>query len=236
MRSLALSALLTSAARVTPFAGAIVRVLMIAACVLLALGSATPAALATGGPALAVDASPTLRHTISPYIYGMNFANAGLAAELKLPVDRWGGNETSRYNWQNDTANHADDWYFENIPNDNANPGALPNSSTSDQFVTQDRTTGTKSIITMPLIGWTPAARTFTCGFSVAKYGPQQSVDSWHPDCGNGISASGQTITGNDPTDTSIAIDPTFDTAWIAHLISHFGTAAQGGVQFYALD
>ena len=44
------------------------------------------------------------RHPISPYIYGMNFADESLAAELRLPVRRWGGNATTRYNWQNDTS------------------------------------------------------------------------------------------------------------------------------------
>ena len=53
----------------------------------------------------------------------MNFADEALAAELRLPVRRWGGNATTRYNWQNDTTNTGSDWYFENIPNDNADPG-----------------------------------------------------------------------------------------------------------------
>src|SRR5689334_21616320 len=65
-------------------------------------------AAAAAGPALAVDASADL-HPISPDIYGMNFADESLAAELRLPVRRWGGNGTTRYNWQNDTSNHASD-------------------------------------------------------------------------------------------------------------------------------
>jgi len=43
-------------------------------------------------------------------------------------------------------------------------------------------------------------------------------------------------ITGNDPTDTSISISPDFDAAWIAHFISLYGSAAQGGVAYYDLD
>ena len=54
----------------------------------------------------------------------MNFADEALARELRLPVRRWGGNATTRYNWQNDTSNHASDWYFENIPEENPNPAA----------------------------------------------------------------------------------------------------------------
>src|SRR6185436_10436679 len=55
----------------------------------------TPATLA-----LNVDVNAN-RHSISPYIYGMNFADVALASELGLPVRRWGGNATTRYNWQN---------------------------------------------------------------------------------------------------------------------------------------
>jgi hypothetical protein len=98
----------------------------------VASGNPTPTPVGPmAGPALRVDVG-SARHPISPYIYGMNFADEGLAAELRLPVRRWGGNATTRYNWQTDTSNHASDWYFENIPNDNANPAALPDGSSSD--------------------------------------------------------------------------------------------------------
>jgi hypothetical protein len=203
---------------------------------ILAGGVPTPTPLPPGaGPPLSVDAGAD-RHPISPFIYGMNFTSEALAVELRLPVRRWGGNATTRYSWQNDTSNRASDWYFENIPEDNANPGALPSGSSSDRFVEQDRRTGTATILTVPLIGWTPKARSRACGFSVSKYGPQQSTDPWSPDCGNGIRANGSLITGNDPLDTSIAIGPPFVAAWIDHLIARYGTASSGGVRFYNLD
>jgi hypothetical protein len=175
-------------------------------------------------------------YAISDDIYGMNFAAENLAADIDLPVHRMGGNATTRYNWQHDTSNHASDWYFENIPEDNPNPSALPNGSASDKFVEQDRRTNTKTILTMPLIGWTPKARAYACGFGVAKYGAQQSVDPWRPDCGNGILSNGNKITNNDPTDTSVAIGPQFVQDWIAHLQANYGSAANGGVKFYNLD
>ncbi len=144
-------------------------VAVIAALVVLGIPTlrARPA-LAAAGPALSVDAGAD-RHAISPYIYGMNFADEGLAAELQLPLRRFGGNATTRYNWQNDTSNHASDWYFENIPNDNPNPAALPDGSSSDRFVDQDRRTGTATLLTVPLIGWTPKARAVACGFGVEQ-------------------------------------------------------------------
>jgi hypothetical protein len=188
-----------------------------------------------GGLQLSIDAAAG-QHPISPDIYGINFGDQALAADLDLPVRRWGGNATTRYNWQLDTSNRASDWFFENIPNDNPNPAALPDGSSSDDFVDQDQSVGTSTIMTVPLIGWTPKARAFDCGFRVSLYGAQQSTDPWQPDCGNGVAPGGQDISGNNPADTSTAIGPSFVQGWVAHLSSRYGTAAEGGVRFYNLD
>jgi hypothetical protein len=197
-------------------------------------------ASAATGPALSINAEAD-QHAISPLIYGMNFADAGLAQDVRLPVDRWGGNSTTRYNWQNDMSNHASDWFFENIPSDNPDSSHLPDGSAADRFVDQNRDTGTETLMTIPLIGWTPAARKdnhpYDCGFKISKYGTQQATDAvYDPDCGNGVRTNGTPITGNDPIDTSVAIGPTFVQDWVRHLIGRYGTAAQGGVKFYNLD
>ena len=60
---------------------------------------AAPALAVSPGPTLSVNGSAD-QHAISPDIYGMNFASAGLAKQLNLPVDRWGGNTTDTYNWK----------------------------------------------------------------------------------------------------------------------------------------
>ena len=199
-----------------------------------AQASILPAPVAAG-PALTVNAGGA-RYPINPLIYGMNFASEALASELRLPVNRWGGNATTRYNWQNDTSNRANDWYFENIPNDNAHPELLPDGSSSDLFVEQNRRTSTQTLLTVPLIGWTPKSRTFACGFSISKYGPQDAADyQWHPDCGNGLH-NGQPLTAGDPSDTSQAIGPNFVVGWISHLVARYGAANQGGVTLYNLD
>ena len=200
----------------------------------LGVGMATTHA----APTLSVNVAAS-RHAISDGIYGMNFADEALAADLRLPVRRWGGNSTTRYNWRTDVSNHAADWYFENIPEGNS-PN-LPNGSTADLFVEQDRRTGTRTLLTMPLIGWTPKTSSprvhpYDCGFKVSVYGAQQSVDPYDTNCGNGKHTNGSLITGNNPTDTSEAITPTFVTDWIAHLIGRYGNAAAGGVAYYNLD
>jgi len=204
-------------------------------------GSATPVMTPTPGvgPALSVNVGQG-RRPISPYIYGMNFVDEALAAELDLPVRRRGGNSTTRYNWKIDTYNTGSDWYFENIPETNPSPQNLPDGSAADRFVEQDMRTGTESILTVPLIDWVarsrPTGHPYDCGFKVSKYGEQMSVDLWDTDCGNGVNIAGNAITGNDPLDTSIAITPQFVQDWVSHLVENYGTAAQGGVQFYNLD
>ncbi|MDD5542374.1 MAG: glycoside hydrolase family 44 protein, partial [Acidobacteriia bacterium] len=192
------------------------------------------------GPALSIDVNSG-RHTISSDIYGMNYADEQLAAELRLPVRRWGGNSTSRYNWETNLENAGSDWYFENLPVGNVNVATLPDGSASDQFVEQDLRTGTRTLLTIPLIGWTvksssPRSHPFDCGFKVTKYGTQQSVDPWDTNCGDGLYANGTDITGNDPTDTSMPISPDFESAWISHLTAKYGTAMGGGVAYYDLD
>jgi hypothetical protein len=188
---------------------------------------------------LSIDVQ-SARHAISEDIYGMNFANEELATALRLPVRRWGGNSTSRYNWQNDTHNTGSDWYFENIPEDNPNPATLPDGSSADRFVEQDRRTATKTLLTAPLIGWVPKRRLsnhpYDCGFKVSRYGQQGSVDPWDTDCGNGIGSGLMPITGNDPQDTSVQVGPQFVADWVSHLSRRFGTASQGGVAYYNLD
>ncbi|MGR9036674.1 MAG: glycoside hydrolase family 44 protein, partial [Gammaproteobacteria bacterium] len=203
--------------------------------IVLLAGSVTPTPLT-----LNIDVGAD-RHTISEDIYGMNFADEALAAELKLPVRRWGGNATTRYNWQTSMRNTASDWYFENLPDGAVNSANLPDGSASDQFVEQDRRTGTRTLLTVPLIGWTvkstsPRNHPYDCGFKVSKYGSQQSVDQWDTDCGNGVRSSGGDITGNDPRDTSDPVDAGFVGDWINHLTGKYGTAAAGGVAYYNLD
>ncbi len=193
------------------------------------------AAAAVAGPALTVDPTAA-QHPISPDIYGLNFANEALAKELRLPVDRWGGNATTRYNYLTDSYNAGSDWYFENLHYNNPT-AALPDGSQVDNFVDQNIRTGTKSLLTVPLIGWTASGRNDNCGFSVTKYGAQQNTDVWRPDCGNGTKPDGTTlVTGNDPADTSVPIGPDFTQGWVTYLKQKYGAASAGGVSYYDLD
>ncbi len=171
---------------------------------------------------------------ISPYIYGLNFADPALADELDLPVNRWGGNATSRYNYLTDIANHAMDWYFENIKESNAT--TMPGDSLFMRFVRDNRAAGVETLMVVPTSGWVSNAVDRACGFSVEKYGAQTAADPWEPDCGNGVRPGGALVTGNDPADTSIAAPPAFVTGWVAYLRGQFGAADAGGIRFFSLD
>jgi hypothetical protein len=199
-----------------------------------AVATPTATSLPPGAIALKVDVSAK-RKAISPYIYGLNFAKEAFAEEIDLPVRRWGGNHTSRYNWQNNWMNHGSDWFFHN--NTHYDPYTSANQ-TADEWIDQNERTGTASLITVPMIGYTAKnGNPNSCGFEVSKYGPQDDVDneSGYANCGNGLSG-GMPITGNDPLDTSFVTSESFASGWVNHLVATHGPANAGGVQFYALD
>ncbi len=207
---------------------------------LLTLGAAAHSAAASAavhGPGLTVSVGQD-RHHISQDIYGVNyvgdFAGPATARKLGITVDRWGGNGTTRYNYQTGFHNTGSDWYFENIPPDSTS--VLPHTA----FIRGDRAAGLQTVLTVPLIGWTPKAGSaaqhpYACGFRVGVYGSQDSTDPYDLGCGNGLS-SGNDVTGNDPHDTSTAIGPAFVQGWVQQLVNTYGTAAHGGVPIYQLD
>lgn len=182
-----------------------------------------------------VDAA-LARHPIDPRIYGVSRAGAADLSALNSPVNRWGGNNATRYNWRANADNRAGDWYFESIPYASAAEGAE-----ADAFISGTRDAGAAPMITIPLIPWVARLGTNRgklASFSIAKYGPQTGNDwQWFPDAGNGISAAtGQPITGNDPADASALVDAGHQTDWVRHLVTQWGGAGSGGVRHYVLD
>ncbi len=208
------------------------------------IGTLVPLVLLWGGgdrPARAADIDVVVDveaegRDISPAIYGVSFAGAAELASVPYPANRWGGNSVTRYNWQADVSNKASDWFFMNIPEASLDPALLPDGSTADVFVAESLNGGAVPLMTLPLIGWTPVSvREKRWGFSVAKYGAQDQTECtatggvfWcQPDAGNGYSG-GAKLSGNDPTDTSMAIGADWVTDWVDHL----GDA----VRWFALD
>ncbi|MBV9851111.1 MAG: cellulase [Armatimonadetes bacterium] len=183
---------------------------------------------------ITVDADAN-RHPISPLIYGVAFASTDQLRALNSPLNRSGGNATTRYNWQANASNHAADWFFESIPEQDPTPGG-----SVDSFIAATRAAGAQPMVTIPTIGWVAKLgpnRAMLPSFSVAKYGPQQKTDPYHSDAGNGVKSDGQTdITGNDPHDAHIPSTPAFQRGWVRHLTAKWGRAARGGVRYYLMD
>lgn len=164
-----------------------------------------PAAVA--GPALTIDANPADgTGSISPLIYGMNgyLLDPTSAQNANITVARWGGDDTSRYNYQTNVVNSASDYYFENftgansmLPNGNNGNGTSFNS-----FIAETNTLGIKSIGTAPVLGWVSnsslhGSTATGCSFpktglnGQASYSNQQTFNS--DNCGNGVESDGKT-------------------------------------------
>ena len=186
---------------------------------------------------VSVDAGSN-RRPINPAIYGIAYGDAHDMAALNAPLNRWGGNSTTRYNWQIDAHSAGSDWYFETYPDGGGAPGG-----SADAYVatTRSATNGAEPMFTIPMIDYLAnlgANRSTLEGFSVKKYGAQQSTDPWNPDAGNGVSAStGKNITGNDPLDTGTANSTAIQQGWVQHFVTELGAATTStGIKYYILD
>ena len=185
--------------------------------------------------ATAVDINVTAgRHAINPNIYGVAYATQAQLDELNAPINRRGGNATTRYNWKLNAANRANDYYFQSLPYSSAEPGGEV-----DAFIQSTRAGGAEPLITIPIIGWVAnlgANRSKMCSYSVAKYGAQKANDrAYYADAGNGVLPSGAFIE-NDPKDANVQVGADFQKDWVAHLREKWGTASKGGVRYYVMD
>ena len=212
----------------------------------LAAVSVPAPAPAAAGPGLKVNVKAD-RRAISPFIYGMNFATQGLAEQLDLPVDRWGGNSTDNYNWVDGFHNTGEDYFHENIPDcwDEAH-NYCGDAGSEDfrsyrAFVQKDRAVGARSLITLPAVGRVSRGDStrdhpLTCAFTAGEYPAQQEFDFYDPNCGNGREPNGTPIVGDDPNEFSTTIDVgDYAKAWVDDLVGRYGTASNGGVKFYEL-
>ncbi len=203
------------------------------------------AALAVAPPAradisLSVDSTHP-SHQISPLIYGLNYAPSGLASELGLPINRWGGNTTDTYNWRLGSYNTGNDYYYENIADCwNAADswcGAGTNPPAYRSFIATNRARGTDTLLTLPMLGRVASnallSHPFTCGFPSSVFPTQDSFDPYDSGCGNGRQ-SGNPL-GADPSRDSIASGPADNAAWIRDLVSRYGNANATGVRYYEL-
>lgn len=185
------------------------------------------------------------RHPISPFIYGMAMAPEDYVVDLRLPLNRWGGNDKSRYNWvQGNAENAARDWGFRNRVAVNVALPPAP-SSAADAFVRADKAHGAATLLTVPTIGW------------VARDADNSHASANVPNNGGpGLAGADGSVAGYDPAASRSLVsvrsvarkgapfvdNPTaaggvvYQDEWIYHLRKTFGDGAHGGVQFFAMD
>lgn len=188
-----------------------------------------------------IDARPTHR-TISPLIYGVAAASGDYLQEIGATVNRWGGNQVTRHNWEINASNSGADWHFANVPQ--GWPKQAPGESV-DRFIRATQAASATTILTIPTIGY------------VAKDGDTNTRSQDVPDhSGAPLHLNASQIDGYDPREnqqaTSIAsfaakgrpfadppdLDDTavYQDEWINHLVHTFGPANTGRQRFYALD
>lgn len=175
---------------------------------------------------LACDAKAT---HISPYIYGIAYnghdADAPQQWQLGTTARRWGGNNTTRYNWQIDAWNLDFDWFFENI-------GARPYT----KYIDEDIAHNVASFFTVPIMGWV-AKDTTSNGFPVSVFGPQGRTDPYRKEAGDGTRpGTGEKIPPGPPTQTSIAITPDWDAKWIQAIRAADAKRGKRSITEYILD
>jgi hypothetical protein len=196
----------------------------------------------------------TNRHPISTYVYGGAYPqDAPTITDSGLTEVRWGGDATSTYNWQLDTYNAANDYYFEDFAAEGFGNGSDGNAA---QFIQDVKAAGSNPLMTMVMLPWVAqSAETSTqqgdssdnyhWSFSVAKYGAQCSVDPYNTDAGDGIvsgTCGNPTYLTANPDDAYFPLldqpgdnDPpnsVYRNQWAATLATAFGSAPH----FYDMD
>ena len=199
--------------------------------------SVPPPVDVSGRTVVRVDAGAAGR-SISPYVYGVSNADPATLSALGATVNRWGGDNSTRYNWVNGHAwNAARDWEFRN-----GNYGT-PSGSAADGFVAGTLRTGAVPLMTVPAIGW------------VARNDDNGTRSVGVPGHGGPPEAAGSdAIPGYDPAanrartsvpsaatrpagamETAAAGATVYQDEWVSHLAGRFGPAPKG-VPFYAID
>jgi hypothetical protein len=170
-------------------------------------------------------------HRISDGIYGVCALPREKLAEYGIPITRWGGNPSSRYNWRLGVDNAGSDWYL-------TNRGRLLERLTDTGYLRHiegNQVLGGTTYQTVPMIGWV-AKDDHSHGFSVAKYGAQKATEPGNADAGNGVRPDGTPVTGNDPRDTSVEAPPEFIEAAVRFVAQKAGRADGSGVKYWVLD
>ena len=189
----------------------------------------TPIPKFAPGPGYAAIASVRLdgpSYPIRDEVYGVCDLPKDKLTAYGIPINRWGGNRSSRFNWKANADSAGKDWFFKN-----GGTKADPADNGWIKFARDRQAIGATGYITIPTLGWVARDHT-SYAYSVKKYGPQQATEPNHDDVGNGVRKDGRLIRDNDPTDNSILVDPAF----MAEGVALVARLAGRGVKYWVLD
>lgn len=199
------------------------------------------------GIILTVDANNPIGN-INPYIYGMAQPTPEHVSQLKIPLSRWGGNPSTRYNWEKGNHwNAAADWEFRNGNYGLNTPDDRKPSGVADKSIATSRSAGVDVVLTIPTMGW------------VARDDNNQTFSKNVPPPGGNrppITPGSDAIVGYDPAmnrrtvsqrslprkgapftiPPNLTDDVVYQDEWVYHLTKKFGKAKDGGIKFYAMD
>jgi hypothetical protein len=157
-------------------------------------------------------------HAISPYIYGLSGGTEEETTILRTTLTSWGGNPSTRYNWELGNAwNSASDWFYRNGNYD------YTGESASDDAAAYADENGIAMRLAVPTLGWVAKNDdNDTCSFPLAD-GSCGTADN--ANCAN----PGQIA---DPTLANVQSDPDFIRRWLQHLFIEKGF----DIEFIAMD
>jgi hypothetical protein len=122
----------------------------------------------------------------------------------------------------------------------NGEATATPSASADLMINTYKAASNAHALLTIPIIPYVNKSAAWTCSFPVSVYGAQQSTNPYvHPNgdnCGNSITTGGVQLLDNNIYANHIDNTVALQQGWLQHLLSTFGTAANGGVPYYQLD
>jgi hypothetical protein len=97
---------------------------LVAAATIAAVSASWPASAYAQNPPVTINVDVGAnRRAINPNIYGVAHATAAQLNDLNSPLNRNGGNNTTRYNWQANADNRGNDGYFQSIGDSSATAG-----------------------------------------------------------------------------------------------------------------
>jgi hypothetical protein len=180
-----------------------------------------------------IEVAAESKHPVPQYFNSTNFMTTEELRDGGFSSTRWGGNATTKYNYQRDLSSSGSDWFFLNQV---AKPDGTPEQKKGYyQFIQTAAAAGVGVNFTIPIIPWiarpAPKDGDRLCSFPASLYPTQHKIGS--EKCGDGLKPDGkQKITGNDPSLAMIPNSPEFQRGLVKHITSLF----PGRVKFFTLD